>query len=50
MLLLCDHADRVEGGPFVAMIASFFPWHLEPETRSNGQGSVMATLFLLRRD
>ncbi|GJE35564.1 hypothetical protein LDDCCGHA_5783 [Methylobacterium oxalidis] len=49
MLLQCDNADRVERGPFVAMVASFFPWHLDRKTRFHGQGSITATLFLTRR-
>jgi hypothetical protein len=29
MLLLGDHADRCEGGPFVAVCASLFPGTLQ---------------------
>ncbi|WP_165616513.1 hypothetical protein [Methylorubrum salsuginis] len=38
-----DHADRPEGGPFVAKIVRCRPF--DHETPPNGQGSLTAELF-----
>jgi hypothetical protein len=45
MLLRLDHADRPEGGPFVAKTVFFRQF--EHQTSPNGQGSLMAELFLV---
>ncbi|WP_455974580.1 hypothetical protein [Methylorubrum populi] len=45
MLLRLDHADRPEGGPFVAVI--FVCRRSNRETPPNGQGSQTAELFLV---
>jgi len=45
MLLRLDHADRLESGPFVAVV--FVRRRSNRETLPNGQGSHTAELFLV---